>query len=92
MTGLKTWQKASGLDQESLVADPQFINPTGPASALSAYVSIANSAALVNLHLNPGSPAEGTGLEVGVQEDFDGEFRSTLSPTDLGADAGNFKN
>jgi len=67
-------------DNNSYNIDPVFINPTG-------------DAANVNLHLNGSiaTIAEGTGTPIAaITSDFDGETRSGLTPTDLGADAGNF--
>jgi subtilisin-like proprotein convertase family protein len=65
-------------DIHSLSVDPLFVNPSG-------------TSASVDLHLQTGSVAEGTGTEIaGITEDYDGQIRSTLSPTDIGADAGQF--
>ena len=33
---------------------------------------------------------ESNGVDVGVTDDFDGQTRATLTPVDIGADAGNF--
>ena len=78
LTTLAAWQAATGQDTSSGFADPLFVNPTG------------NSAA-VDLHLMASNPAEGGGILVAsVTDDFDGETRSGLTPTDIGADAGNF--
>ena len=77
---LTDWQTATGQDANSFAANPQFIAPNG-------------DAATVNLHISPVNPTpiEGTGLAIGsVTDDFDGEARSGLTPTDIGADAGNF--
>ena len=85
-TTLAAWQAATGQDTTSAVADPKFIAPTG-------------TAATVDLHLQASNPAEGggialtdaiTGAPVTVADDFDGQTRSTLTPADVGADAGNF--
>lgn len=67
-------------DINSLVANPQFLNPNGSVST-------------VDLHINPsiGTPIESAGINIAsVTDDFDGELRSSLTPTDIGADAGNF--
>jgi len=49
---------------------------------------VAPTAATADLHVQEGSPASATGLLVAsVIDDFDGELRSTRSPTDIGADA-----
>lgn len=77
---LADWQTATGLDANSFAADPQFIAPNG-------------SAATGDLHISPTNPTpvEGTGTPiVSVTDDFDGQARAGLSPTDVGADAGNF--
>lgn len=77
-TTLGLWQAATGQDTSSAFVDPQFVNATG------------NSAA-VDLHLLASNPAEGDGiLTPGVTDDFDGETRSGLTPTDIGADAAGF--
>jgi hypothetical protein len=67
-------------DVNSVVGDPNFINPNGSLSAL-------------NLHINTTgtSMAEGTGTAITtVTDDYDSETRSGLTPVDIGADAGNF--
>lgn len=67
-------------DINSLTGSPNFINAAGAVSA-------------VNLHINTtgASAAEGTGTAIAaVTDDIDGETRSGLTPTDIGADAGNF--
>ncbi len=79
-TTLATWRTATGQDNNSISSNPQFINPTG-------------SAATVDLHISPTLPTsiEGGGTTLAaVTIDFDNETRSTLSPVDIGADAGNF--
>ncbi len=68
----------SGQNTHSGIGDPNFINTTGAAAA-------------VNLHLNSSNPAEGAGILISsVTDDFDGQTRSSFSPTDIGADADNF--
>ncbi len=75
---LAALQVATRQDGSSAVADPLFVNPVGDAGD-------------VDLHLQPGNPAEGGGLPIAaVSDDFDGQPRSSLSPVDIGADAGNF--
>jgi hypothetical protein len=65
-----------GSDNNSGYGDPNFVNPT---------------AAIPDLHLNAANPAEGKGVFIAsVTDDFDGEVRSENTPTDIGADAGNF--
>jgi hypothetical protein len=65
-------------DVHSLVGDPLFVSPNG-------------TSATGNLHLTTGTPAESTGVPIAsVTDDIDGEIRSNLTPTDIGADAGNY--
>ncbi|HEY0461477.1 MAG TPA: Calx-beta domain-containing protein [Pyrinomonadaceae bacterium] len=74
---IAAWRTATGQDASSFEANPQYIDPTN---------------ATPNLHLQPATAtiAEGNGADVGVTDDFDGQTRSTLTPVDIGADAGNF--
>ncbi|MBN2746803.1 MAG: T9SS type A sorting domain-containing protein [Bacteroidales bacterium] len=65
-------------DLHSAYGDPGFINTTG-------------SASVVNLNLSGTTPAEGAGISVsGIAIDFSGDTRVSLSPVDIGGDAGNF--
>ena len=76
---LATWKTATGQDNNSLSSDPCLAGPTS---------------ATPDLHLTScsggvGSPAEGAGILVAsVTDDFEGQSRNTLSPVDIGADAG----
>jgi subtilisin-like proprotein convertase family protein len=75
---LANWQTATGQDANSFAADPQYLAPT---------------AATPDLHLNGSiaTVAEGNGfLIASVTDDYDGQTRSTLTPVDIGADAGNY--
>jgi len=77
---LLDWQTATGQDANSFAANPQYIAPDG-------------DAATGDLHISPVNPTpiEGTGTPIAsVTDDFDGQDRSGLTPTDIGADAGNF--
>jgi uncharacterized repeat protein (TIGR02543 family) len=77
---LAAWRTATGQDVNSFAGDPQFIAPNGTATT-------------GDLHIHPTNPTpiESSGLAIGaVTNDFDGQTRSTLTPTDVGADAGNF--
>ncbi|WP_395748319.1 beta strand repeat-containing protein [Prosthecobacter sp.] len=75
---LAEWQAATGMDASSAVQDPRFVNATG-------------TAAVVDLHLQSSNPAEGQGVLIAsITKDFDGETRSSLTPVDIGADAGSF--
>ncbi|HPI11831.1 MAG TPA: T9SS type A sorting domain-containing protein [Catalimonadaceae bacterium] len=81
LTDLTAVQTSVGQNANSYVCDPQLINPNG-------------NAATVNLHiLAPPvkTLVEANGLVIGgITQDFDGQTRSALTPTDIGADAGNF--
>ena len=75
---MTAWQAALGQDAASFNLDPLFVAPSG-------------TAATVDLHLQASNPAEGGGVIVAaVTDDFDGQARNTLTPVDIGADAGNF--
>ena len=73
------WQIASSSDENSFSSNPQFIAPT---------------AATPDLHIQPSptlTPIESSGIAISsVTDDFDGQTRSALTPTDIGADAGIF--
>jgi hypothetical protein len=72
------WKNTVGTDIASGNADPNFVAPTG-------------NTATANLHVQSPTPIEGAGIALSsVTDDFDGQVRSTLTPTDVGADAGNF--
>ena len=79
VANLAAWQTAVGQDANSFFGDPQFIAPNGTSSTL-------------NLHIHATNPTlvEGNGADVGVTDDFDAEVRATLTPVDIGADAGDF--
>jgi hypothetical protein len=67
-------------DVNSFSVDPEFINANGDAAS-------------VDLHIHPTNPTiiEGTGEAIAnVVVDFDSQTRAGLTPTDIGADAGNF--
>ncbi len=77
-TTLAAWQTATGQDTTSYHVDPRFLYPTG-------------TSATVDLHLQSVNPAEAHGEALAaVTDDFDGQTRSSLTPADIGADAGNF--
>ncbi len=76
------WKNASAVDANSVSSSISFINETGNFNNL-------------NFHINGATPtpieAYGTAVTgTGTDVDFDGQTRSTLTPIDLGADAGNF--
>jgi hypothetical protein len=65
------------LDANSQSTNPYLIDPT--------------SLTAPDLHLSATNPAEGTGIAIGsITDDFDGEARASYTPTDIGADAGNY--
>jgi hypothetical protein len=67
-------------DNASAAANPQFVNATGSATS-------------GDLHINPtfATPIEASGAAITtITNDFDGQTRTSLTPTDIGADAGNF--
>ena len=77
-----TWKAGSAIDANSVGAPINFMNATGNINT-------------VNLHINGTipTPVEAYGTPVtftGSDIDFDGQTRSSLTPVDLGADAGNF--
>ena len=76
---LAAWQSGTSKDGTSIYGDPQFEDATGDADN-------------VDLHLSTtlATPAEAAGTDLGVTLDYDGETRSGLTPTDIGADAGSF--
>lgn len=79
-TTLPNWRTATGQDMISIDADPKFINPAG-------------TAATTDLHLQPATytVCEGNGVTgLPVTLDIDGQARSSLTPVDIGADAGDF--
>ena len=77
VANLAAWKTAVGQDAVSFESNPQYNDPTN---------------AVPDLHLNPTlvTVAEGNGVDVGVINDFDGQIRASLTPVDIGADAGNF--
>lgn len=75
-TTLGNWQSGTSKDAASISGDPLFVNATGNSSA-------------VDMHLSEGTPAEAAGTAT-ITTDYDGDVRSAYSPTDIGADAGDF--
>jgi hypothetical protein len=72
---------ATGQDGASVSCDPKLKTPNG-------------SAATVDLHIQASpvvTQVEGNAAAIGsVTDDFDGQNRASLTPNDIGADAGNF--
>jgi hypothetical protein len=77
VANIAAWRTAVGQDANSFESNPQYLDPTN---------------ATPDLHLNPSvaTVAEANGADVGVTNDFDGQTRASLTPVDIGADAGNF--
>jgi S-layer family protein/all-beta uncharacterized protein len=76
---LANWRTATSQDLNSQNSDPKFQDAT--------------NATTPDLHINPSVTTfvEGNGILVSPPtDDFDGQTRSTLTPVDIGADAGNF--
>lgn len=80
---LAAWRSGSGMDASSGYGDANFVNPNGSASTGDLHISSTGS-----------TPIEGGGGPIlfgsAVTEDIDGQTRSSLTPIDIGADAGNF--
>ena len=72
--GFAAWRRASAQDIGSRFADPRFVSRTTP----------------VDLHLQPASPAVGSGdpefVPAASEKDIDGEIRVRGSRVDIGAD------
>jgi trimeric autotransporter adhesin len=80
VTTLAGWQSATGQDASSINANPTMILPTG-------------TSATVDLHIHASNPTpiEGVGSATSTTTfDFDNQTRTSFSPVDIGADAGNF--
>lgn len=75
---LSKWRSDSYLDNASHQGNPNFVSATGTSST-------------VDLHLQSATMAESSGIAIStITDDYDGNTRSDLSPTDIGADAGSF--
>jgi hypothetical protein len=75
---LLDWQVATTQESNSVLGDPQFVGAT---------------ALVPDLHINSALPTviEASGIAIGtVTDDYDGNSRSSFTPTDIGAIAGNF--
>ncbi|MFZ4523864.1 MAG: beta strand repeat-containing protein, partial [Bacteroidales bacterium] len=72
------YKDATGTEMASGSGDPNFIAPTGNSST-------------ANLRISSPTPVEGAGIVLAsVTDDYNGNPRSGLTPSDVGADAGNF--
>ncbi|MCS7000874.1 MAG: fibronectin type III domain-containing protein, partial [Candidatus Kapabacteria bacterium] len=80
---LAAWRAGSGLDASTGYGDANFVNPNGSATTGDLHISTTGS-----------TPVESNGAPIlfgpAVTDDFDGQSRSSLTPIDIGADAGNF--
>ncbi len=73
-----SWQAAIGQDANSFNDNPQYIDPTNLTTPD------------LHIHATNPTPIEASGVDLGVTVDYDGQTRSGLTATDIGADAGNF--
>ncbi len=80
---LAAWRSASGMDASTGYGDANFVNPNGSATTGDLHISTTGS-----------TPVESNGAPIqygpAVTDDFDGQTRSSLTPIDIGADAGSF--
>ena len=77
---LENYKAGSGVEANSIFNNPNLVAPAASSTA-------------INLHLNYGSPADGAGdANNTVNGDYDKEYRNSLTPVDIGADAGNYAN
>ncbi|MBK8449183.1 MAG: hypothetical protein IPL42_03795 [Saprospiraceae bacterium] len=76
---LSDWRAATGQDCNSFSGDPKLVNPNG-------------TNATVDLHISAmPTPVERAGMFIPeAVNDFDMQVRAGLTPSDVGADAGNF--
>ena len=74
---LAAWRTASGKDANSFSADPMFVSEAGSDPDL-------------HIRTNATTPVESAGVDAGVADDIDSESRGSLTPVDIGADAGDF--
>ncbi|MEP7197585.1 MAG: hypothetical protein ABI851_13770, partial [Saprospiraceae bacterium] len=76
---LDLWRTANNQDWNSVSADPILVNPTGTSTTVDLHIGVA------------ATPVERAAYNLAqVTDDFDAQTRSTLTPSDIGADAGNF--
>ncbi|MDP3930423.1 MAG: T9SS type A sorting domain-containing protein [Bacteroidota bacterium] len=77
-TNLNTWRAATFSDFNSGYGNPNFVNPNAALGALT-------------LKIQSPTPAEGSGMLIPeIGEDFESESRVSMTPNDIGADAGNY--
>ncbi|MBK8955134.1 MAG: T9SS type A sorting domain-containing protein [Saprospiraceae bacterium] len=76
---LSDWKTATGQDCNSVSGNPQFVNPTGTSSTVDLHISGA------------ATPIERAAFPLAlVTMDYDMQTRASFTPSDIGADAGNF--
>ncbi|MBP9209160.1 MAG: HYR domain-containing protein [Saprospiraceae bacterium] len=78
---LSDWRTATGQDCNSVSGDPRFVAPNGTASTVDLHI-------VTTMLLTPIESAGSPGYSEII--DFDGQPRASLSPVDIGADAGVF--
>lgn len=79
---ISNWKSNTNLDANSISGNPGLVNPNGNINTVNLRIDTANA-----------TPVEGTAIAVsgvGTDVDFDGQARSSATPEDIGADAGNF--
>ncbi len=77
-TAFNPWRSVTFSDYNSGLGDPNFVAPNG-------------SSISVSLKVQSPTPAEGSGIPVSsVSDDFESDLRSSNTPADIGADAGNY--
>lgn len=76
---LKAYRKSTGTEINSIFGDPKLLHPEGNAHT-------------TDMHIGDSSAAEANGKLVKyISTDIDGQLRSSYTPVDIGADAGNYK-
>lgn len=81
LTTLAAWRSSIGGDANSYSADPQFVLPTGSVSTVDLHIKPAPTPTIV----------EANGINIAsITDDYDVQARASFTPTDIGADAGNF--
>jgi hypothetical protein len=81
VTTLAGWRTSVGGDANSYSTDPQFVLPTGTATTVDLHIKPSPTPTIVE--------ANGTNIAT-VTDDYDVQARASFTPTDIGADAGNF--